>query len=168
MTLALWSKSPTSFVSAALSEVGKINLVKIFSSDPPILVSKKASWSLLALKSLLSFNWVCQKSLKWSWRGIRQGSSQKNRKHPSHLKIEKKWMQGIRLKHRWRAQRRPEGKERSRGQEVQEGMPSSLGRGTFSVAAATTTPACAPRCWSQKPKGFLAHRSPSSYHTERH
>lgn len=64
----------------------KIDLVKILSLDPPILVSKKAYWSLLALKSLLSFNWACQKSLKWSCRGIRYGSSQENRKHSSHLK----------------------------------------------------------------------------------
>ena len=81
-------------------------------------------------------------------------------------------MQGVRLKLCWRAQRRPEGKERARGQEVQEAMLSSLGRGTFALAAATTnaatTPAGTPGCWSQKSKGFLPPRSPSSNHIERH
>ena len=34
-------------------------------------------------------------------------------------------MQGIKLKHQWRAQRRPEGKKGSRDQELQEAMLSS-------------------------------------------
>ena len=80
-------------------------------------------------------------------------------------------MQGIKLKHQWRAQRRPEGKKGSRDQELQEAMLSSLCRGMSAVAAATTnaatTPAGTPSCWSQKSKGFLSHRSPPSYHTER-